>query len=149
MFRFITNILTAFAILAHSLFGCCTHSAEAHEVNGESLAAESREGCCSHSCSSPQNSSQVEQFTEEGTAPDHGDSHERKHCHDETCSFVCASLVKVSTPFEMSTFDMLPADAAAAMARSVLGRIARAAEGYRAGMPLTLRAQAWLGVWLV
>jgi hypothetical protein len=149
VFRFITNILTAFAILAHSFFGCCTHSVEAHEASTESLAAESHDCCCSHGCSSSQNSSPIERVGDEGEVPEHGDSRDRKHCHDETCSFVAATLVKISTPFEMPTIDVLPADSASSAGQAVLDRIVRAAEGYAAGVPLTLRAQAWLGVWLV
>lgn len=149
MFRFITNILTAFAILAHSFFGCCTHSAEAHEASTENLAVESHDCGCSHGCSTSQKISQVERLGDEGEVPERGDSHDRKHCHDETCSFVAAILVKVSTPFEMPTFDVLPADSAHSADQAVLDRIVRAAEGHAAGVPLTLRAQAWLGVWLV
>jgi hypothetical protein len=144
VFRFLTNILTATAILTHSLFGCCGHSADAHEST--EVVAECHTCCCSHGCSTQQasNDADCDYGSQESS-----DDHERKHCHDETCSFVGSSLVKLQTPFELPMLDLLPADAAPMAGHAVLDRIILAADGNHAGIPLTLRAQQWLGVWLI
>lgn len=148
MFRFLTNILTATAILTHSLFGCCSHSADAHESTAGQVAE--THCCCTHGCTSQQATAAVDADCDhDAELPESGDKHERKHCHDETCSFVGSSLVKLPTPFQLPMLDMLPSDAAPMAGHAVLDRIILAADGYRTGIPLTLRAQQWLGVWLV
>jgi len=74
---------------------------------------------------------------------------EPKHCHEETCSFTTALPVKLPTPFEVALPDVLPCDAFAPTSPVLEDRILRTSEGFRRGVPLTVRAQLWLQSWLI
>lgn len=148
VFRFFTSICTAAAILSHSLFGCCNHSAAEHAHPAEATPEQGSPCRCGHASHSrpavlqPENGPEAE-------LPERNDCPKRNHCHDETCSFVAAALVAVPTPFQSMMLDMLPADASPTAGEAALDGIHRALEWYCAGVPLTLRAQQRLGVWQV
>jgi hypothetical protein len=149
VFRILTHILTAIAIFAHSLFGCCSHNADAHETAESAVAAESPCCCCSHGCATRQ-AAPVDESDDEATGePENGDGQERKHCHEESCSFVAVDFVKLSSPSVLPTFDLPPVDEISSRQQALLDGILRASDGSRAGIPRTLRAQQWLGVWLI